>query len=606
MFFKLFKEKQSLIFFVNKYKFEIIIICIIILVHELLNLNLKAMVQVIGYDESATLSWTGLFTDVSWHDIIEQHKYYGFGFSAIFSFLYYITDNPVYIYQTMQLVVAVLYAIMGLISYRIILEISGAITLKQKTVSMFFAIASTFIPVKFVYVINEHMYIFLNWVTVYLIVKLVKGKVNKTRYTIYLILVLCYSLTVHEKSLTLWVSVLFTLVLCSILWHRPVINYVITIIMGISGFSLIKKIISKIRNFIWSNKEVVQNTANATISTTIRKLSYLAKPLNWIFPIVTFISQLFFMSLCTGGIFQVSWLIGILLIIKNIRSKTVEIWEKQIFAIVVYTIICIGITILMQCISWMPDTADYSTDEVMQEIFGKRAKLYLRYFCCYCGPLIALFSVYIQRCFCTVKKVMIISFIIHCVVGIFIAIFVSPWYSQFQLESSPVYTMFIPFTLRQPDEYLTQGVFVSALVVGTLIMLGFIFLHRRKLIRLFSFFVAVFFIYQYLYTGFTVYSKSSEQIYNDNYPVYEILDSIKSQISDVVYMPELSKADIRLKFYLTDFSISNSMPDLSQANNVIIYENDGLVNVDLVQLDYNMIEAGAYEIYLSKDIVIER
>ena len=56
--------------FLRKYSYEIVIAVIVIIIHEILNSNVYALTQSVGYDEQATLSWTGLLTSSSWKQII--------------------------------------------------------------------------------------------------------------------------------------------------------------------------------------------------------------------------------------------------------------------------------------------------------------------------------------------------------------------------------------------------------------------------------------------------------------------------------------------------------------------------------------------------------
>lgn len=589
---------------IKRYLYEIIIACTVILIHAILNSKLYPLTQTVGYDEQATLFWTGLLSSASWKEIIEVHNYYGFGFTFFLGILYYVFADPVVIYKITLFIISVFYAISAVVAFKLIQTIAQPQKREDIIFSLFVSIAVVFVPVKFVYVMNEHVFILINWLLIYCMIKMLEKDKNKFFYSVCIILLLGYSLTVHEKSITLWAGVVVSVLFFKIWFKETTMNLFLT------GGSLLvihqttKKFIKWLRKFFWENAEKISsNSSSGTFATIIKKLGYLKNPYNWIFPIITFLSQLYFMTFCTGGIFLSVLLMSIYVFFKwGIQREGNITWKKQVVVIILYTLLCIFITIVVQDVTWMPDVSDYEATQVLQEIFGKRAKLYLRYFCCYCGPLIALFGVYCIKLYNRLKRFFTVSLGVYGLLSVMEIVCISPWYAENKLNGAPIYTMFLPFVLESPESFLSREIFVKAIIVSCLIvLLVYVLLCKRKFIFLGAF-ITFFFVYQYWYTGFSVYRINSETMYVENYPVYEVLKDIEEDDVDVVYMPEMSKKHIRLKYYLTNFSITKSSPTLSDEKIIIIHDDDNQVNSEYLKYNYKFIQAGAYEIYLSSDI----
>lgn len=505
----------------------------------------------------------------------------------------------------MLFTISCFYAVSAVICYKIMNKLVRCAS-NKRIILCAFSIAAVFVPVKFVYVMNEHIYILLNWIILYLLVTLMEKNVNKIHYTGYLLIVLVYALTVHEKSLTLWFASSLTIIAVFVVFRDKLIKFPVFVIGGFLSYEITKKVIRKIRHifFIQAENEIT-NTSASTLAVIFEKLKYFKSPVNWIFPVITCFSQIYFMSLFTGGVFLVAFIFSIYFIFTYTftkKEKCEEVWERQIYIIALYSIVCIFLTVVIQAIAWMPDINSLTIDQIAVEIWGKRAKLYLRYFACYCGPIIMLFGVYFLRYLEKLKKIFRVSAFINIFFGIIVVAKISCWYETYQMNESPIYSMFMPFVLGKPSDYLTRKTFIIAIIVGLAI---FVFIYMcifKNMKKIVGVFLALLLVHEYLYTGVTVYKNSSSAIYKDNYPVYCLLDGIEDQTEHIIYMPEMKKEDIRLKFYLTDYTIVNRVPDLSSEHVVVIIRSDGVINEEYA--NYTQIESGAYEIYLSPDINI--
>ena len=584
---------------IEKNYYYIICFFIIVVLHFLMSMNFKGLVQSIGNDEAVTLSWTSFLSGVDWSDVVELNKYYGFGFTTFLGILNKFTTNPLVLYQLYQAIVAIMYATCGIISLKILCKLLDC---KPNVYCLLTAISSVFVPIKFVYVFNEHMYILINWLIVFNIIRIIYEQ-NERKIMIYFlenILILGYSLTVHDKSLTMWCAFFLAIILFLLKEKNEVIikTFIINLLAGMGIYKILQIFIKMIRKGIWdiNSKIMLNNTTTGTFSTLRRKILYLKNPINYIFPILTIISQLFFMSMVTGGIFLIFLLYSLSFIFKYYCKKcSNNNKNKAIFIISVYVLITISITIVMQSLTWMPDATKLDSNVYWLEILGKRAKLYLRYFCCYCGPAIVLFAVYLKDKRNESLKYFKLSIFLYAVIALCVILFISKWYNEYTLISSPTYSMFIPFVWFFKYEYLTRKVFVISIFMMYIFLCFLYFLFKYKKDSLIMLLVLILFLYQYFCTGLLVYKSSSEKIYSNNYPVYQYL-KIKNIDNKVIYCPNMNKSYIQLKFYLTEYELLKD----SKIDNehIIIFKLDEEIQNNLIKQGYIFEELGDYRVYI--------
>lgn len=594
-----------------KYKYQIILFLIVIMIHTLLNINLKGPPQIAGYDEPSTIAWTGVLSGIQWSDVLAYNKYYGFGYMLVFGVFYHLTTDPTILYQIFLFFISIVYAISAILCMKIMCRIMKC---QESICILLFSLACVFIPVKFVYVFNEHIYILLNWSIIYFFLKFIDSsdKNEKIKFLVCISLLLLYTATIHEKSLTIYISFFLTLFLFFLREHsyinlkKKIKIYLSMIIINSGFYVVLKKIIGFARKGIWnSSKVALDNTASGTFTTLINKILLWTNPINLMFPIVTFFSQLFFMSMTTAGIFLICFtLCTEFAVLYTFKKEFNNNEERMIFVISVYSLIAIIMTIVVQAITWMPNMSTIDASQFWYEILGKRAKLYLRYFCCYVGPLIMLLPVFINYYKEKVKKHFIIDIIIYFISGCLVMLFISQWYGAQLLKSTPIYSMFIPFAWWLGEDYLTRTVFLISISIALIIMLGLFMLFIKRKYTFMSLVLSVFLVYQYLCTGYTVYIDSSYQIHQDNYPVYEFFE-LNDLDEFTIYCPKMDKTYIRLKYYLTKYELIDQEPKWSKDKLIVIYKkNQEIEDTDNLK-SFREFDLGNYRVFISEDISIQ-
>lgn len=588
---------------VNKIIYVIIFFSIM-LVHFFVSSRFYALTQVAGMDESVTIGWVSIAsTEKSWISAVTLNKYYGFGFAILASVFYYFTSDPVIIYHCFQILIGMIYAFCGLICFRMLDYIVAPKNKKENIILIITSIACVFVPIKYIYFMNEHAIILINWLTVYSLIRLTQKPKSK-KYTFALVLFLCYALTIHDRALILWMGVIGSIIILSLVKKKNYV-YIPIAIFAAPGFLGIRKVIKIIRHYIWSSGQVLANTSENTIATVFKKIPYLAAPINWIFPIITVISQLYFMAFSTCGAFFLVLFSGITFIIRYIkRRRDKDTIDDAIFIILVYSILCIIVTIGVQAVSWMPDARTLTPDMVWPEILGKRSKFYLRYFCSYCGPMLMLLSVFILKKLHYLKKSILSSGIAFVIVSILECIFVSGWYSDMLVKSNPAYTLFFPFSFLLKEKRLTSHLFIVSICVMAVmyaVVIALIYINKKVILT--GLIMAVM-VFQYVISNVSIYEAGSERLYNRMYPIYQFISSVDVEVVDdhkFIYKPDMSKDDMRLQYYLADYTMINAMPDEVSDDKVIITDKDYEFLDEYLDAGFEMTYIGSYRIYVYPD-----
>ncbi|MBO6164923.1 MAG: hypothetical protein J6O17_00950 [Eubacterium sp.] len=581
-----------------------IIFFTIMLIHFLVSSRFYALTQVAGMDESVTIGWVSIASsEKSWVSAVTLNKYYGFGFAVFASIFYLFTSDPVIIYHCLQIMVGIIYAFCGLICFRMLDYMVKPKNRKENTILIITSITCVFVPIKYIYFMNEHAIILINWLTVYSLIRLTQRPKSK-KYTFSLILFLCYALTIHDRALVLWMGVVGSILIISIVKKKNYI-YIPIGILAVPGFVGLRKVIKIIRHYIWNSGQVLANTSENTIATVFKKIPYLSKPINWIFPIITVISQLYFMAFSTCGAFFLVLFSGVTFIVRYIkRRRHNNTVDDAIFIILVYSILCIIVTIGIQAVSWMPDATTISPDMVWSEILGKRSKFYLRYFCSYCGPMLMLLSVFILKKLHYLKKSILSSGIAFVIVSILECIFVSGQYSDMLVKSNPAYTLFFPFSFLLGEKRLTAKLFiVSICVMAVLYAVVITLIYINKKVILTSLIMAVM-VFQYVVSTISIYESGSERLYNKMYPIYQFMNEVDMEVVDdhkFIYKPDMTKDDMRLQYYLADYTLLNAMPDEIEDDKVIITNTDYPFLDDYLDAGFQMEYIGNYRIYVYPD-----
>lgn len=536
---------------------QIMLVIGTVIVFTIINYNLYPLVQNVGGDEFSTIAISAFLWGEEWENVLISSKYYGFGYSIFLTPILKITDNPLYIYRFMQLVNSIINAGCVLICYKIMLKLLGK---KEIGYCLLTSLAIAFLPGKFNYVINEHMIILLIWLSIYLLI-LLHERDNKILYTVYLVLLLAYSLTVHTRMILLMVIISGYIIALFLKEKKKMVNFPIYFLGIFVGIALSNNVLIKnIQNKIWLQKKSntpLANTSGDLIEKIFSRVEELTSINSIKFILMTMTSQITTGNLLTVGILFVSIVSAVALCTLFFLKKA-----KIDYDIIAISWICLfGVifSVLGQAIIWLPHFEKLSIEEINNAIVGGRAKVYLRYYFCYVGPLIMLFFVALKKnnYLTYLKKYSWMFLLLFSLVAKYILYKVYTNFNEFKIDSSPTYGFFYPFGKLIGEEYLTQEVFgIMILITFTIFILMLVCLKKKKHTLLVSLVVVSFFTHYYFF-NYTYNSPNSKEVFERNIGFYDIVKDVEKygKLPKDIYLIDGEKSDVKLQFFLSNYSI---------------------------------------------------
>jgi hypothetical protein len=172
-------------------------------------------------------------------------------------------------------------------------------------------------------------------------------------------------------------------------------------------------------------------------------------------------------------------------------------------------------------------------------------------------------GVYMMQFKKTVKHYLLVSLGAFAAISTFAVLVVGKWYEQFTLVESPVYQLFLPFVFWSKKEYLTQDIFwVTSIIAVVIFMILIVFTLLNKRIVVAAL-VAGMMLYQYEFLANTCYKDFSDNIYADNYPVYEMITKVEEQsgLDKTIYLPAGTYSEMALQFYLNRYKFILDSPE---------------------------------------------
>lgn len=347
----------------------------------------------ISLDEIGTFVSGAALAGRDWSGSLPFTRYYGYGYYWIFAGLFRITNNPYVIYLTILLVNSLILSLTAFLIYKIEIH---EFNLPDNFVTVFFAVlpGCVYTIVNYAYLSNDVMVYTSFWIVVYLTLKLFNSLDIKTRkkYSFLLAFFLCYSLTIHEKTIAVFGIILFCLAFWAIFIRKNLVNW--KVFSGsILVFYILARATKKLAISLFWSDIIAESLANTSVIYTdvlwfideIRKLKIT-------FDI--FISNIIKTGMYTYGLFFLAVMImlsAVIVLIKNkcnirkILERDTEI-EKTVFVFTV-SMATILVTMLGIALQWGNGIWN-ALNEGNPLGVNARAYGYLRYYIIYIGPIL--------------------------------------------------------------------------------------------------------------------------------------------------------------------------------------------------------------------------
>ena len=404
----------------------------------------------------------------------EYSAYYGYGFVALFSWLYRLINDGFLIYKVICVCCNLLVVISCILCYKILIMFQVT---SNKWLLFFFSITIASIQGSSYYAItNEHALNVCVWVVLYLLMRLCDAQMSakkRVRDTLLLGIVLVYSCMVHARAVILYALVFLCVAAIKVIGKRMILNIPVIAAAGLLYLPY--------RYFTDSLQMTLLGEINLNSSVAARTSNALAQEFSWEQIWSFFMSILYYLhelSVITAGlaIICAACIIYVLysFIMKHSVIEMNALEKERIICGLIYSICGIGAFIMGMCFTSRGAIYDGFTKQVNEHL---RLLTLVRYFTPFIAPM-CLFTIVIllkvqnmER-----KKILLISTVVLCVVQFLFVYIIFPNIKH----TGWAWGVYIPYTwkveMKKEDVYLIGG--VSTLFY--LFFINFILLRKKN------------------------------------------------------------------------------------------------------------------------------
>lgn len=513
-------------------------------------------------------TWAGL----DWSGNAGSYRYYGYGFVALLTPLFKYIESPVILYRIIVGCMILFQALVAPISYHIMKKY---FSMKNSLLTVAISVACSYLVfLRAVYAYNEFIYDLFVWLIFWCLLELLqnqKNKIKKALLTGVLMLLLVYEMTIHSRTVALWLALAVTVIFYLWVYRRCILSIPVTIVLGGIGYFFSQKGIDYIVN-MFTNAASSSEIGNTSVSFSISSIFTSAKAgIGWIYIVL---GQINSMLLVTGGVAVIGAIIGCHMLWKSLFRKK-EIVEgtyatRNYFLVFTFGLAASAITILGQAFSWLPGVIQ--TIESGQATDSMRAVTYLRYYGIYFVPVFMLGIVW-----CVQNKLrsylMPIGLIVLALEG-FWTIFIVPYISDFNGTSwdSNVFS----FTKGWEDTIRIRS-YLPAIAITVIFLAVFCALILKRKYTLSTVLLCALLVYSY---GFNcIYHEGERGQINYSYvdKSYEVFQKLKTQAPpeelyvDNTSFPETGQSLVsQCQFMLKDEKIIAGIPWNAEKTTIFI------------------------------------
>lgn len=562
------------------YKYYLIVLLFTLIPRLIVMMGVKPLRTVT--DELITIAGGAYFSGLDWSNILSYSgRYYGSGFTMLLGWIFKLTDDPIIIYRVYLLGCIFLQVGIGIICFHMMDRCFG---IANKMYSTLASITCSYLVVtRATIVYNEHMLIFLSWCIALILVKLVINRCNKKRhlYTAILCLILCYSLTIHTRAYTFWISLIIVTILYYWTYRKWILSIPVMVGGAVGGFC-VNILVELLRTGMYSAVSG-EELYNASIS--LSGVKYLTSIDSWQMWLSIVLGQINTISIFTGGIMILCIVFCTHHIFASIFKRKVyvaniiketEIGMAQYFLpVIIFFCASIAMTIFAQSVSWLGG----ATREFMGigdgTGYSYKAFTYVRYFGPYCGPILLVLFSYIYRFKASILKYFKSSVWLFSVLQVYWVFNILPIIKN----NSYVTEVFLPLAHWDYVKPRLRTFAIATIVMVIIFGITWLCYYKRKFIIpvvLLCFLL----IYEYEYNAIVFDKAYQDNInYSDAEESYIFIKWLSSQIEipDKIYVYDGREIENQQSFYeyqflLNRYSIIPGVPD-RQSSDAIILSN---------------------------------
>lgn len=500
--------------FIKKYKYQIAIFIGIFIIKTIINLAFGTLVMTTGQDEFGTVAGASYFAGYDWSAIVQDVKYYGFGFSMFMAPIYYITSNPQVIFQLMISFNTLCLAISGIICYNII---NSIYKIEDKKFNVLTTLASICFPCVLLNsnaVFNECILMLIEWVVVYLLLIMQErkdeGKSNLVP-TIIFSLICVYSFTVHTRIIYVLGAVFIYIVMYLILKKKVLVNVPAFVIILGGGYVAIQKLIKIMQLKIWltNDPEKLRNSVS-NLGGYFGNVTYLTTKTGIKGFIYTIWGEVYGMFSLSGGIFAIAICVFAFIILSLIFKNKFEKVDEKLVTVAAFICSLMMAVLLLTALGVL----DLVEENVLNGT-ANRWYLYTRYWTM-CSQLAVMFVfVFFKKQKKVYKSLIISSVSLFAIVSLGFIVKMGKMFYIYQGAKSNAFSSYLGMLLMKGDEYFSTKSFVIMTSIATVILALIIIGMSTKKYSIMPIAAICLFLYVYGYSTAVLDVPASRDMYNE-------------------------------------------------------------------------------------------
>lgn len=470
------------------------------------------------------------FTDLDWNGLIGKvERYYGGGYTILFTPLMYFVESAYLRYFIMHMLNAVLHAGVGVLCYIIYTDYLNrpdnleAILVSLAT-SLFY-----FEGLEGTNVYNELPLYVTIWLTLFEILWLIRVNDNtkkKAFGTAILSLTLAYSLTLHTRAIFTIGSVVVTVVLVWIIYKKVIVNVVELLAFLVIGYLANECVGNYIRAGLWETN-ITQNTVEGAFGATgvFSKFSVLLSQEGISAFISTILGKLFGIIATSGGLFCIGIILCLFSLFKFFKFQGFKKSSENLYFNVSMLFI-----IVLNVSSFFLFGLN-ATNSVMDALANAEMTywpFYLRYHFLYIIPLMP--YVFASFSFSEIlrKKISQISLAFFGVVNVLTLYLLHPLFTNCDVRyrTKIVYFPFLPFTLKHNSEIIGLEFLTCNIGISIILFIIHSLLYCKGKVKWSCVCSIVTSIYLFGYIMLNIFIPESNTIYYATDQIYKYLSDI--------------------------------------------------------------------------------
>ncbi|MBD5396190.1 MAG: hypothetical protein HDR71_18465 [Lachnospiraceae bacterium] len=532
-------------------------------------------------DEICTLNGAAYFAGLDWSNVVGEGSYYGFGFYALVSFIFKITDNPYIIYHLILLVLAVVQSLTSVFCFNILLKFFN---IKEYRWCVIVSVICSYMVVsRAIAFVNEHPLILITWILVWLILLLCKYQSDKRKkaiYTLLLILFMTYSLLIHTRAITYWIAFLLLVILYGLVYRKCLISIPVFTGITIALVPLGQYFIKNYQSSIWDSTKAIVN-ASIDISATSQVLK--AENLKAILDIV--LGEINTIGVYTGGISYIAIVVCIYILficLKEKKNNTEE--NNKLFAVIIFCNACVGISIAGMVTSWGNGVIYGLAKNITYDYYSYKALTYIRYFGPYLGPLLMITLIFAKKnrneicCLCFWAILAMIPIQFYWLENIIPII----------TQNSTTNSAFMLFTLWNENKELESGVYYAGIMfmVLFLIMYKWCLSCKKEVVSLML--IGCILLSQYIYGVYALDTVWAKENFIQADSGYEWIKKLEKNVKlpEKIYVKDNVAVSHHKSYYIYQFMLNRytvvpGEPG-EEVEEAILFENTD-INIPMLQ-----------------------